>query len=119
MAMFLYAQGVLPIILQLKDHQQYVESLNRVVEKLQVWYADDTAKAAFFAAIRKWFQELCRIGPPLGYFPEPDKSIPVTALQNIDLAKNYFKTEKFKIKTGYRYLGGHIREGKEDFVTEK
>eukprot|EP00957_Ditylum_brightwellii_P156919 11943208-Ditylum_brightwellii.AAC.1 len=78
MAMFLYALGVLPTILQLKHHQQDVESLTRVIEKLQAWYADDSAKAAFFAAIREWFQELCQIDPPLGYFPEPDKSILVT-----------------------------------------
>eukprot|EP00957_Ditylum_brightwellii_P089077 6783267-Ditylum_brightwellii.AAC.1 len=35
------------------------------------------------------------------------------------MATNYFRTEKFKVKSGYRYLGGHIGEGKEDFVTEK
>eukprot|EP00957_Ditylum_brightwellii_P011961 902319-Ditylum_brightwellii.AAC.1 len=63
------------------------------------WYADDSAKAAFFEAIQEWFKELCQIGPPLGYFPEPDKSILVTALQNLELAKNYFKVETFKIKT--------------------
>eukprot|EP00957_Ditylum_brightwellii_P009373 708873-Ditylum_brightwellii.AAC.1 len=96
MAMFLYALGVLPIILQLKHHQQDVESLSRISERLQAWYADDSAKAAFFEAIRDFFRELCRIGPPLGYFPEPDKSILV-----------------------YRYLGGYLGEGKEDFVTEK
>eukprot|EP00957_Ditylum_brightwellii_P139406 10624033-Ditylum_brightwellii.AAC.2 len=28
--------------------------------------------------VRKWFKELCKIGPPLGYFPERDKSIFVT-----------------------------------------
>eukprot|EP00957_Ditylum_brightwellii_P156237 11891685-Ditylum_brightwellii.AAC.2 len=59
MAMFLYALGVLPIISQLKHHQLDVESLNRVVEQLQAWYADDSAKAAYFAAIKEWFQELC------------------------------------------------------------
>eukprot|EP00957_Ditylum_brightwellii_P064455 4891443-Ditylum_brightwellii.AAC.1 len=78
MAMFLYTLGVLPIILQLKHHQQDVESLTNVIEKLQAWYADDSAKATFFATIREWFQELCQIGPPLCYFPEPDKSILVT-----------------------------------------
>eukprot|EP00957_Ditylum_brightwellii_P120365 9184134-Ditylum_brightwellii.AAC.2 len=35
MAMFLYALGVLPIILQLKHHQQDIESLNRIIERLQ------------------------------------------------------------------------------------
>eukprot|EP00957_Ditylum_brightwellii_P071052 5399569-Ditylum_brightwellii.AAC.1 len=68
---------------------------------------------------KKWFKELCQIGPPMGYFPEPDKSILVTALQNLELAKTYFKAEKNKIKIGYCYLGGHIGKRKEDFVTEK
>eukprot|EP00957_Ditylum_brightwellii_P097238 7405619-Ditylum_brightwellii.AAC.1 len=119
MAMLLYSLGVLPIIIQLKHHQQDVKSINRIVEQLQTWYADDSAKAAFFTAIKDWFQELCWINPQLGYFPEPDKSILVTALHNLELAKNYFKAEKFKVKTGYHYLGGHIGEVKEDFVTEK
>eukprot|EP00957_Ditylum_brightwellii_P052619 3989654-Ditylum_brightwellii.AAC.1 len=50
-SMFLYALGVLPIILQLKHHQQDVESLSRIADRLQAWYADDSAKAAFFEAI--------------------------------------------------------------------
>eukprot|EP00957_Ditylum_brightwellii_P077975 5927077-Ditylum_brightwellii.AAC.1 len=106
MAMFLYALGVLPIIKQLKHHQLDVESLTREISNCK-------------HAIKAWFQELCQIGPPLGYFPEPDKSILVTALLNLELAKNYFQAENFKIKTGYHYLGGHIGEGKDDFVTEK
>eukprot|EP00957_Ditylum_brightwellii_P015584 1174892-Ditylum_brightwellii.AAC.1 len=99
MAMFLYALGVLPIIKQLKHHQLDVELLTREIERLQAWYADDSAKAAYFEAIKVWFQELCRIGPPLGYFPEPDKSILGPALCTLELAKNYFQVEKFKIKT--------------------
>eukprot|EP00957_Ditylum_brightwellii_P138373 10547105-Ditylum_brightwellii.AAC.1 len=115
MAMFLYALGVLPIIQQLKHHQQDVESLTRMVERLQAWYADDAAKAAYFAAIRKWYEELCEVGPPLGYFPEAEKSILVTGAHNIELAKSYFKNKKFKVKSGYCYLGGHIGQGKDDF----
>eukprot|EP00957_Ditylum_brightwellii_P000354 27313-Ditylum_brightwellii.AAC.1 len=38
MAIFLYSLGILPIIIQLKHHQQDVESLNRIVEQLQACY---------------------------------------------------------------------------------
>eukprot|EP00957_Ditylum_brightwellii_P103292 7872377-Ditylum_brightwellii.AAC.1 len=51
MAMFLYALGVLPIMYQLKHHQQDVESLTCIVKRLQAWYADDSAKAAFLKDI--------------------------------------------------------------------
>eukprot|EP00957_Ditylum_brightwellii_P050891 3859380-Ditylum_brightwellii.AAC.1 len=118
MAMFLYALGAITIINQLRHHQLDVESLSPIAERLQAWYANDLAKAGFFEAIQECFKELCLIGPPLRYFPEPNKSVLVTALQNLDLAKTYFEKEEFKIKTGYCYLGGHIGEGKEDYVTE-
>eukprot|EP00957_Ditylum_brightwellii_P025381 1919872-Ditylum_brightwellii.AAC.1 len=37
----------------------------------------------------------------------------------MELAKPYFKDEKFKIRCGFHYLGGHIGEGRDDYVTEK
>eukprot|EP00957_Ditylum_brightwellii_P136571 10414729-Ditylum_brightwellii.AAC.1 len=54
MAMFLYALGVLPIISQLKHHQMDAESLAHIVEQLQAWYTDDSAKVGYFEAIQEW-----------------------------------------------------------------
>eukprot|EP00957_Ditylum_brightwellii_P066993 5085554-Ditylum_brightwellii.AAC.1 len=58
--------------------------------------------------------------PTTGLLPRARQEHPAgNGAPQLRASKNYFKAEKFKIKTGYRYLGGHIRMGKEDFVTEK
>jgi len=49
---------------------------------LQIWYADESAFAGYLANIKDWFDELCVIGLPLRYFPEPDRSIFITDNKN-------------------------------------
>mmetsp|Transcript_5227 Transcript_5227/g.7776 ORF Transcript_5227/g.7776 Transcript_5227/m.7776 type:complete len:169 (+) Transcript_5227:2704-3210(+) len=75
LAMVLYALGVLPIIEHLEQYCKDDTTNLCLLFLIQIWYADDSAFAGYFAKVWKWFKELCKIGPPLGYFPEPDKSI--------------------------------------------
>ncbi len=67
------------------------------------------------------FEELQKIGPAYGYFPEPTKSILVVPPAMVELAKEYFHDHEFKITTGSRYLGGFIgsRSSCEEYVKGK
>ena len=71
--------------------------------------------------IKGWFSVLAELGPLLGYYPEPDKSILVIDSQHLNRAKSYFAGIPFKIQTGARYLGGFLgdRAGAEAYVKEK
>eukprot|EP00957_Ditylum_brightwellii_P197440 15042802-Ditylum_brightwellii.AAC.1 len=69
---------------------------------------NDFAIEAFFQAMKTWVDKLCVIALPRGYFPEPDKSILVARKANLGKAKELFKGYKFKLKEGFRYLGGFI-----------
>jgi hypothetical protein len=97
--MFAYGIGVLPLIRRLKRNHPRL---------FQPWYADDAGAGGTFDDIRAMFEELQRIGPAYGYFPEPTKSILVVPPAMVDLATEYFHDHHFKITTGSRYLGGFI-----------
>eukprot|EP00957_Ditylum_brightwellii_P038792 2931932-Ditylum_brightwellii.AAC.1 len=43
--------------------------------QLQKRFADGSAISAFFQSMKEWYGELYMIGSPLGYHPDPDKSI--------------------------------------------
>eukprot|EP00957_Ditylum_brightwellii_P207820 15354671-Ditylum_brightwellii.AAC.2 len=69
------------------------DGVDAMGERLAVGREEENALvgfAGYFAKVWKWFKELCKIGPPLGYFPEPD-----------------------------RYLGGYIGEGTDNYVADK
>eukprot|EP00957_Ditylum_brightwellii_P013623 1027611-Ditylum_brightwellii.AAC.1 len=120
LVMELYALDVPPIINHLaKFCNNDEESQLWILFLLQVWYANDSVYSGKLYNTKEWFAELCIIAPSLGYYPEPDKSIFINNNSNHRNAKTYFSTEKFKIKSSYRYLGGCIREGKDAYVLEK
>ena len=112
LAMFAYGIGVLPLIRRLKRNHPRL---------FQPWYADDAGAGGTFDDIRAMFEELQKIGPAYGYFPEPTKSILVVPPAMVELAKEYFHDHEFKITTGSRYLGGFIgsRSSCEEYVKGK
>ena len=42
----------------------------------------------------------------LGYHPKPDRGFLITSEENTVLYISHFHEEGFKIRTGFRYLGG-------------
>lgn len=74
----------------------------------QFWYADDSSLVAQWRVIKGWFRLLQTEGPKIGYHPEPDKSILIVSPEHVAWAKEFFKEEQFKIRSGARYLGGFI-----------
>eukprot|EP00957_Ditylum_brightwellii_P028617 2162331-Ditylum_brightwellii.AAC.1 len=81
LAMILYALDVLLIILHL---EKFMDKMGITEAQLQKWLADGSAIGAFFQSMKECYDELCAIGPPLGYHPEPDKS---DALQETYVSK--------------------------------
>ena len=96
--MAFYAVGVLPLIMQLKDMEKWV----------QVWYADDASSCEKLALLRDWFGNLLAKGPTFGYFPEPSKSVQVVAESDTPEAKQLFDNLGIKICTSHHLLGGHV-----------
>ena len=58
----------------------YAISLQPVITRLQIkstasqcWYADDATGCSSLEDVKTWWDELMVSGPPLGYFPNPQK----------------------------------------------
>ena len=63
LSMFFYAVGTLPLIDALcSSHWN------------QVWYADDASTCGDVSKLRLWFDKRQVLGPPFGYFPQPQKT---------------------------------------------
>ena len=57
---------LLPLIKQLPD------------SVIQVWYADDASAVGSITNLREWWDNLARLGPGYGYFPNLSKTWLVT-----------------------------------------
>ncbi len=62
--MILYGVGLMPLAETLRCSDPTV---------LQPWYADDFALQGPASRVAELFHLLCRHGPSVGYFPEPEK----------------------------------------------
>ena len=78
-------------------------------EVLQPWYADDAGMQGPPDQVTACFKLLCEIGPPFGYFPDPDKSYAICPLASEEDVKATFLAQGLKVKTcrGHRYVGGY------------
>ena len=103
LAMVAYGIGILPLIRLLKAK---APSLH------QSWYADDASAAGRLELIAEYFEELMRIGPTIGYFPEPTKSILIVRSDTLPQARSFLQSRNlgFELKTGDRFLGGFLGE---------
>ena len=63
--MILYEIGLVPLIKVLK---------HKIPTLQNTWYADNGAAGETWKEIIKWYELLMELGPPRGYFPEPEKS---------------------------------------------
>ena len=89
----------------------------------RVFYADDGNGASKLVRLSEWWKELKVIGPPLGYDPNPGKSVLITKPAYIDQARDLFPDilQENITTVGSEVLGSFIgtAEGTEGFVTEK
>jgi hypothetical protein len=95
LAMFAYGIGVLPLIRRLKRSYP---------DLFQPWYADDAGAGGKFADIKAMFEDLQKIGPAYGYFPEPSKSILVVPPAMVERATKYFQDHDFKFTRWFRWI---------------
>ena len=93
-----------------------------------MWYADDATGCDEFVKMRKWFDELQRLGPMYGYYPKPSKCILLAKPERLDEAQRIFKGTGVDVLTegskdsgvevmceGTRHLGAAV--GTESFKT--
>ena len=98
-----------------------VKSLKTKENRLQTWYADDSACIGNIKEVRSWYDQLAGQGPAYGYFPEPKKSCLIVAPQFEDEARIFFGDLGVQIVNGHRFLGGAIGDcmTADDFVRKK
>jgi len=78
LGMPMYALATLPLIMKLPTS----------VEKS--WYADDAAATGNIACIRDWWNEVSRLGPCYGYYPNASKTWLVTKREFLEEASTIF-----------------------------
>ncbi|KAL5506022.1 hypothetical protein EMCRGX_G007585 [Ephydatia muelleri] len=106
-----YAAALTPLIASLTDLTNWS----------QCWYADDLACAAKIPKLREWFDNLCKLGPAYGYYPEPQKTVVVVDEVDEAEANACFGDIGVKVSRGQCYLGGFIGdpEGTKHYVEAK
>ena len=89
LAMVSYGVGILVLIRHLKAK---VHTLH------QSWYADDASAAGRLELIAEYFEELMAIGPSIGYFPEPSKSILIVRSDTLQQAQSFLQSRGLSFK---------------------
>ena len=102
LAMAIYAVAIMPMI----------QHLSRVCPTTtQCWYADDDGASDNLSVLRRFWDELNKVGPGFGYFPNAVKTILLTKSAHEDKAFELFSNTGVKIRTdGCHYLGGALGE---------
>ena len=57
----------------------YAIVMNPLIHRLtdnvtQIWYADDACACGQLSNPRRWWDQLCELGPAFGYFPNASKT---------------------------------------------
>ena len=101
-AMTIYATIIISMILMLVEI-----ILHGNCNTFTAAYAEDLNAARTIYQLKKWLDELCRLGPKLGYYPEGGKSWLVFKKKKAkESAESIFKYTNIKITTeGKRQLG--------------
>lgn len=96
-AMAVYAIAIIPMIFMI------MEVVN---ETKTVAYADDVTAAGELFSLRRWWNQLCLLGPKFGYFPEATKSWLIVKNDVFKKANMVFSDSSVNITiTGKRHLG--------------
>jgi len=107
----------------------YAISLQPLITRLQVksaasqcWYADDATGCGSLGNVKTWWDELMVSGPPLGYFPNPQKCWLIVKPEKERPAKEIFRETTINITIeGRKHLGAVLgsRVFFEEYVGEK
>ena len=92
--MFIYATAIIPLVLRTVEE---IES--RMANAKIAAFADDLSGVGKLKGLRILWDEICRIGPKYGYFPEPSKSWLIVKSELLHLAQKIFKDSNIKITT--------------------
>ena len=99
LAMAAYGIGITPLF----------QMIRRGVDIKQVAFADDLAGAQILINLKKWWENIEKFGPMLGYFPKASKSWLIVKPNLVDEAKRIFNGTNINVTTeGRKYLGGFI-----------
>ena len=88
----------------------------------QYWYVDDATGCGSQGDVKTWWDELMVSGPPLGYFPNPQKCWLIMKPEKDWPTKEIFSETTFNITTeGCKHLGAALgsRDFFEEYVDEK
>ena len=116
-AMFIYAIAIIPLIFRSIEKVQ-----SRSVDAKIAAFADDLAGVGKLIGLKVLWDEICRIGPKYGYFPEPSKSWLIVKPKHLNRARNIFSDSSINITTdGRKHLGAVVGSKlyREDFMSEK
>ena len=106
--MAMYAIAMVPLINRISNN-----------DEKQSWFADDAAVERILSGLRKWWDDLVKIGPDYGYFPNAKKKKTHLLVTDhmIAEATEVFKDTGIHVCTeGTHYLGAAI--GKASFFLQ-
>ena len=112
LGMAIYALAITPLL------NLMIASIGNQYNKMAA-FADDVSAAGKLPALRKWWDELIRIGPMYGYLPQPTKSWLIVKTDKEEEARECFEGTGIQITVeGERHLGAVIgsEEYKEGYV---
>ena len=103
--------------------------LQEIYNTFTAAYADDLTAVEPIEQLKKWWDELCRLVPKFGYYPEGSKSSLVIRKNAEERAKRVFKQANIRITTeGKRHIGevigttnyqqNYIKEKIDKWITE-
>ena len=93
-AMLIYAIAIIPLILRSVEE---VESKHKFAKIAA--FADDIAGAGKLNGLRILWDEICRLGPKYGYFPQPSKTWLIVKEEHRNNANEIFGDTMIKITT--------------------
>lgn len=97
--------------------------VNNKCEATQVWYADDSSSCGSLDDIKQWWEELYKIGPDFGYYPNAKKTVLIVKeITDLPRAKMIFAPLGITVTcSGQRHLGAVVgnKAFKEEYVTNK
>ena len=102
----------------------YAISLQPLITPLQLssatkhcWFADDATGSGSLDDVKKWWDDLSKSGPALGYFPNAKKCWLITKPEREDAAREVFANTTINITSKGAVLGS--RSFLEEYVGEK
>ena len=119
-AMVVYATAIIPLLLMVMAILKEKKCLERTAKTAA--FADDFSAAGTVKNLLEWWEELSKLGPKFGYFPEPSKCWLIVKPDYYDSANSVFKDTGVKItKEGKRHLGAAIgtNDYREEYIREK